>query len=134
MDPLPLPLPLSFLFPLPLSSSSSLSWQLWQLPGRRSYDALLAAIGQLYAALPHRVGHHGYRDLHCPYHYVRIFSPWVETFTIVGNEDGDYSVKLTGDPFNDAYRYVDWLLTATLLIIEHDSLPLHCLHSIGRPR
>merc|ERR1712151_1288020 len=25
---------------------------------------------------------------------------------------------LTGEPFNDAYRYVDWLLTVPLLLIE----------------
>ena len=30
----------------------------------------------------------------------------------------DYAVKLTGAPFNDAYRYVDWLLTVPLLLIE----------------
>ncbi len=41
-----------------------------------------------------------------------------------------HSVKLTGAPFNDAYCYVDWLLTAPLLLIEHDSLPLRCLHSL----
>merc|ERR1711898_6616 len=26
--------------------------------------------------------------------------------------------KLTGVPFNDAYRYMDWLLTVPLLLIE----------------
>merc|ERR1711907_859310 len=31
---------------------------------------------------------------------------------------GDYKVTLTGAPFNDAYRYVDWLLTVPLLLIE----------------
>merc|ERR1712203_725832 len=31
---------------------------------------------------------------------------------------GDYQVNLTGAPFNDAYRYVDWLLTVPLLLIE----------------
>ena len=30
----------------------------------------------------------------------------------------DYAVQLTGAPFNDAYRYVDWLLTVPLLLIE----------------
>merc|ERR1711988_1876586 len=33
------------------------------------------------------------------YHYFRIFNSWC-------------------DPFNDAYRYVDWLLTVPLLLIE----------------
>ena len=27
-------------------------------------------------------------------------------------------VTLSGQPFNDAYRYVDWLLTVPLLLIE----------------
>merc|ERR1719463_724043 len=30
----------------------------------------------------------------------------------------DYSVAVSGAPFNDAYRYVDWLLTVPLLLIE----------------
>merc|ERR1712088_1023994 len=29
-----------------------------------------------------------------------------------------YVVSLTGEPFNDAYRYVDWVLTVPLLLIE----------------
>merc|ERR1711924_536751 len=33
-------------------------------------------------------------------------------------EKGDYVVSLTGAPFNDAYRYVDWILTVPLLLIE----------------
>merc|ERR1712086_1133775 len=28
------------------------------------------------------------------------------------------SVQVTGVPFNDAYRYMDWLLTVPLLLIE----------------
>jgi len=52
------------------------------------------------------------------YHYVRIFNSWVDAFN-VGNVAGDdYTVKLSGAPFNDAYRYVDWLLTVPLLLIE----------------
>merc|ERR1712018_814914 len=31
---------------------------------------------------------------------------------------GPYQVTLSGAPFNDAYRYVDWLLTVPLLLIE----------------
>jgi len=49
------------------------------------------------------------------YHYIRIFNSWVEAY--------HYSVDkvdpaLTGVPFNDAYRYMDWLLTVPLLLIE----------------
>ena len=33
-------------------------------------------------------------------------------------KENDYAVQLTGAPFNDAYRYVDWLLTVPLLLIE----------------
>merc|ERR1712012_30444 len=56
------------------------------------------------------------------YHYFRIFNTWVEAFN-VSNKLGDgitgeYMVALTGAPFNDAYRYVDWLLTVPLLLIE----------------
>ncbi len=47
------------------------------------------------------------------YHYLRIFDSW----------EGAYEVKngvvaATGVAFNDAYRYVDWLLTVPLLLIE----------------
>ncbi len=47
------------------------------------------------------------------YHYFRIFNSWDASFTV---DDGH--IKLTGIPFNDAYRYVDWLLTVPLLLIE----------------
>ena len=33
-------------------------------------------------------------------------------------DGGYYTVALTGEPFNDAYRYMDWLLTVPLLLIE----------------
>merc|ERR1711871_357166 len=76
------------------------------------------------------------------YHYIRIFNSWVEAYTYpmgshgVLDEDhtfhrypGHYSAvpmgyhqpgnpKLTGTPFNDAYRYMDWLLTVPLLLME----------------
>merc|ERR1711963_1123316 len=53
------------------------------------------------------------------YHYFRIFNSWVEAFTVSNAEKGgDYIVTLSGAPFNDAYRYVDWLLTVPLLLIE----------------
>jgi len=49
------------------------------------------------------------------YHYIRIFNSWVEAYRYtVENTDP----ALTGVPFNDAYRYMDWLLTVPLLLIE----------------
>jgi len=49
------------------------------------------------------------------YHYMRIFNSWDTSYA--------YSLdhvdpKLTGLPFNDAYRYMDWLLTVPLLLME----------------
>ena len=52
------------------------------------------------------------------YHYVRIFNSWVDCFEVKNVHGGDYTVKTSGAPFNDAYRYVDWLLTVPLLLIE----------------
>ncbi|MCP4436089.1 MAG: bacteriorhodopsin [Actinomycetia bacterium] len=47
------------------------------------------------------------------YHYVRIFDSWSAAFTFVG---GEYVQD--GEPFNEGYRYVDWLLTVPLLLAE----------------
>jgi bacteriorhodopsin len=47
------------------------------------------------------------------YHYFRIFNSWHDAFRL---ENGTY--VLTGLPFNDAYRYVDWFLTVPLLCAE----------------
>jgi bacteriorhodopsin len=47
------------------------------------------------------------------YHYLRIFASWGEAYHLV---DGMYVAS--GQPFNDAYRYVDWLLTVPLLVAE----------------
>jgi bacteriorhodopsin len=47
------------------------------------------------------------------YHYFRIFESWHGAYALV---DGMY--QPTGEPFNDAYRYVDWLLTVPLLVAE----------------
>jgi bacteriorhodopsin len=52
------------------------------------------------------------------YHYFRIFNSWVEAFNVSNKPGEAYTVTLTGAPFNDAYRYVDWLLTVPLLLIE----------------
>merc|ERR1712048_625062 len=49
------------------------------------------------------------------YHYVRIFNSWTESYAFPA--DGG-NPTLTGKPFNDAYRYMDWLLTVPLLLLE----------------
>jgi len=51
------------------------------------------------------------------YHYIRIFNSWVDAYSYEGVPNGERP-KLTGVPFNDAYRYMDWLLTVPLLLIE----------------
>merc|ERR1712061_870485 len=51
------------------------------------------------------------------YHYIRIFNSWVDAYDYRGVPQG-FPPKLTGVPFNDAYRYMDWLLTVALLLIE----------------
>merc|ERR1712094_103608 len=62
------------------------------------------------------------------YHYFRIFDSFVAAYTPYEVIDGEvnhakcspdlYNYTATGIPFNDAYRYVDWLLTVPLLLIE----------------
>jgi len=47
------------------------------------------------------------------YHYIRIFQSWEGAYTLT---DGMYVPS--GKSFNDAYRYVDWLLTVPLLLVE----------------
>ena len=47
------------------------------------------------------------------YHYFRIHQSWEEAYTVV-----DGTIQASGKAFNDAYRYVDWLLTVPLLLIE----------------
>merc|ERR1719293_28506 len=49
------------------------------------------------------------------YHYIRIFNSWVDAYEY-STEHTD--PQRTGVPFNDAYRYMDWLLTVPLLLIE----------------
>lgn len=48
------------------------------------------------------------------YHYIRIFNSWCNAFE--WNSDGTLSA--TGSPFNNAYRYMDWVLTVPLLMLE----------------
>jgi len=53
------------------------------------------------------------------YHYIRIFNSWTESYEFAKQVDGiTNDPTLTGQPFNDAYRYMDWLLTVPLLLIE----------------
>jgi bacteriorhodopsin len=59
------------------------------------------------------------------YHYMRIFNSWVEAYTystdkmcMDTNGCDTMDPKLTGVPFNDAYRYMDWLLTVPMLLME----------------
>merc|ERR1711896_52752 len=54
------------------------------------------------------------------YHYFRIFNSWVEAYSFpAADSDGNVGdPTLTGIPFNDAYRYMDWLLTVPLLLLE----------------
>merc|ERR1712182_14421 len=63
------------------------------------------------------------------YHYIRIFNSWVDSYHYPAVTDKDMygghgdraeplRPVLTGTPFNDAYRYMDWLLTVPLLLIE----------------
>lgn len=60
------------------------------------------------------------------YHYFRIFNSWVAAYEYPAADKGAQwpstgaypDPQLTGVPFNDAYRYMDWLLTVPLLLIE----------------
>ncbi len=48
------------------------------------------------------------------YHYFRIFNSWVEAHVV----QPDKTFALTNITFNDAYRYMDWILTVPLLLVE----------------
>jgi bacteriorhodopsin len=62
------------------------------------------------------------------YHYFRIFDSFNAAYTPCKVTDGtvdyntcgaeEFGYSPTGIAFNDAYRYVDWLLTVPLLLIE----------------
>merc|ERR1711937_247552 len=63
------------------------------------------------------------------YHYFRIFNSFDKAYTpCYRSDEGEinpnlcdadtYKYQPTGISFNDAYRYVDWLLTVPLLLIE----------------
>ena len=67
--------------------------------------------------LPHRAQRHGHCDLRRYLPLLRIFNSWVVAYVVVSKDGSDYTVELTGAPINDAYRYVDWLLTVPLLLL-----------------
>merc|ERR1712217_68403 len=57
------------------------------------------------------------------YHYIRIFNSWVDAYSYTAGKLADGAKEIqaptwAGVPFNDAYRYMDWLLTVPLLLIE----------------
>jgi len=54
------------------------------------------------------------------YHYMRIFDSWVFAYHYppVQRTGEPNNPAITGTPFNDAYRYMDWLLTVPLLLME----------------
>ena len=47
------------------------------------------------------------------YHYFRIYESWHLAYALTGDV-----FKATATPFNDAYRYADWILTVPLLMVE----------------
>ena len=47
------------------------------------------------------------------YHYFRIFNSWEGAYAVRNG-----MIAATGYAYNDAYRYVDWLLTVPLLLVE----------------
>ena len=51
------------------------------------------------------------------YHYIRIFDNFRESYESTA-QGGNGPYVLTEVPFNEGYRYVDWLLTVPLLLVE----------------
>ena len=51
------------------------------------------------------------------YHYVRIFDNFRESYETEA-QGGQGTYTLTNTVFNEGYRYVDWLLTVPLLLVE----------------
>jgi len=49
------------------------------------------------------------------YHYFRIFHSWEAAYQF---DAATKSYTPTGVPFNDGYRYMDWILTVPLLMVE----------------
>merc|ERR1712146_338699 len=90
-----------------LASMMSTTWVLWmRIPAVKDcYATALIISGEV--------------TFIAAYHYIRIFNSWVEAYEYKPNSSGEVdNPVLTGVPFNDAYRYMDWLLTVPLLLIE----------------
>ena len=51
------------------------------------------------------------------YHYFRIFNNFNDSYQTT-SQGGQGTFTLTNIQFNEAYRYVDWLLTVPLLLVE----------------
>ena len=49
------------------------------------------------------------------YHYWRMFDSWSGAFVVDATAG---TIARSGEKFNDAYRYVDWILTVPLLLVE----------------
>merc|ERR1712146_81428 len=92
-------------------------------------DRLLLPAPRLHdRALPGGPGYTGLVTFIAFYHYYRIFNSFDAAFTPCEVVDGvvnaakcdpeTYGYSPTGHSFNDAYRYMDWLLTVPLLLIE----------------
>ncbi|MFP7761970.1 bacteriorhodopsin [Marisediminicola sp. LYQ134] len=52
------------------------------------------------------------------YHYFRIFSSFTDAFVTDAVGGAGTYVQAEGASFNEGYRYVDWLLTVPLLLVE----------------
>ena len=52
------------------------------------------------------------------YHYFRITQSWEAAYVLNEAAGSAGMYEYSGKPFNDAYRYVDWLLTVPLLVVE----------------
>lgn len=52
------------------------------------------------------------------YHYIRIFNSFTGAYQAKGNMPDPTFILTLGDGFNEGYRYVDWLLTVPLLLLE----------------
>jgi len=51
------------------------------------------------------------------YHYFRIYESWHDGYALT-SQTAEATYQETNTPFNDAYRYADWILTVPLLVIE----------------
>jgi bacteriorhodopsin len=65
------------------------------------------------------------------YHYIRIFDNFRESYA-TDAQGGQGTYVLTNVPFNEGYRYVDWLLTVPLLLVETIAV-LALARAVARP-